>query len=203
MSRVTRSVVRFCEHVHSSDRVFRSVAIGFLLAALAFQACISFSLGGDTFTTAVDDIGSGLAALLAGVGCAVAACRMRGSTRLGWALLAISALAWSAGELDWSYFEVGLGQAIPSPSLADVGYLLSVPFGFGGVLVFTITASRRSEGLRALVDGLLIAASLLFVSWETILEATFADSSLSISASSSTSATRSPTSLSSRSRWSR
>ena len=34
MSRLTRSVVRFCEHVHSSDRVFRAVAIGFLLAAL-------------------------------------------------------------------------------------------------------------------------------------------------------------------------
>ena len=48
------------------------------------------------------------------------------------------------------------------------------------MLVLAIAASRRTEGLRALVDGLLIASSLLLVSWEAILRATFDDSSLSV-----------------------
>jgi signal transduction histidine kinase len=170
-------MVRLCGYAHTSARFFRSVAFGFLLVAVAFEVCLSFNLGGATFATAIDDIGSGVAALLAGVACIVAACRTKRSTRLGWALLAVSALAWSAGEMNWSYTEVGLGLTVPSPSLADVGFLLSVPFAFAGVLVFAISASRRSEGLRALVDGLLIASSLLLVSWEAILRVTFADSS--------------------------
>ena len=148
--------------------------------AIASEVCIAFNLGGAWFATAVDDIGSAVAALLAAVACGVAACLTRRATRFGWALLAVSALAWAAGETYWSYIEVGLGLAVPSPSWADVGYLLSVPFGFAGVLVFAISASRRTEGLRALVDGLLIASSLLLVSWEAILRVTYADSSQSV-----------------------
>jgi PAS domain S-box-containing protein len=170
-------MLRFCGYAHTSVRFFRSVALGFLFVGIAFEVCLTFNLGGAAFATAMDDIGSGVAALLAGVACVVAACRTRRSTRLGWALLAASALAWSAGEMNWSYTEVGLGLTVPSPSLADVGFLLSVPFAFAGVLVFAISASRRSEGLRALVDGLLIASSLLLVSWEAILRVTYADSS--------------------------
>jgi PAS domain S-box-containing protein len=145
--------------------------------AVAYEVLIAFNLGGARFATAVDDIGSGVAALLAAVACGVAACRTRRAMRLGWALLGVSALAWAAGEADWSYTEVWLGQVVPSPSWADVGFLLSVPFAFAGVLVFAISASRRREGLRALVDGLLIASSMLLVSWEAILRVTYADSS--------------------------
>ena len=180
MGWVTRTVVRFCDSAHGSPRFFRGVTAAFLLIAVAFQLCITFKLGGAAFSNDVDDIGSGLAALLAGVACLVAACRTRGSTRLGWALLSVSALCWSGGEFAWSYLEVGLGQVVPSPSPADVGFLLMVPFGFAGVFVFAVAASRRSEGLRALVDGLLIASSLLLVSWETILRVTFEKSSLSV-----------------------
>jgi PAS domain S-box-containing protein len=176
---IARRTLRFCGYAHTSARFFRSVAIGFALAAIVYEVCIAFNLGGTWFATAVDDVGSGVAALLAAVACGVAACLTRRRTRLGWALLAVSALAWAAGEADWAYVEVGLGQSVPSPSWADVGYLISVPFAFAGVLVFAISASRRSEGLRALIDGLLIASSLLLVSWEAILRVTFADSSQS------------------------
>ncbi|HEY8680222.1 MAG TPA: ATP-binding protein [Candidatus Dormibacteraeota bacterium] len=180
MTDFARRVLRFCGYAHTSTRFFRAVAIGFALVAIAYEVCIAFNLGGAWFATAVDDIGSGVAALLAAVACGVAACLTRRATRFGWALLAVSALAWAAGETYWSYIEVGLGLTVPSPSWADVGYLLSVPFGFAGVLVFAISASRRTEGLRALVDGLLIASSLLLVSWEAILRVTYADSSQSV-----------------------
>jgi len=173
-------VLRFCGYAHTSTRFFRAVAIGFALVAIAYEVCIAFNLGGAWFATAVDDIGSAVAALLAAIACGVAACLTRRATRVGWALLAVSALAWAAGETYWSYIEVGLGLTVPSPSWADLGYLLAVPFAFAGVLVFAISASRRTEGLRALVDGLLIASSLLLVSWEAILRVTYADSSQSV-----------------------
>ena len=165
---------------NSSARTFRVAVVGFVLVCVSFQLCISFAIGGESFSNAVDDIGEAVAALLAGLACAVAARRTLGSTRLGWALLAASALSWGGGETAWSYIEIGLGQAVPSPSVADIGFLLMVPLGFAGVFVFAVAASRRSEGVRAVVDGLLIASSLLLVSWEAILRSTFADSSLSV-----------------------
>jgi PAS domain S-box-containing protein len=164
----------------SSPRTFRIAAVTFLLVSVAFLLCITFQLGGVRFATAVNDIGSGLASALAAITCGLAARRTRRSTRLGWALLAGSALAWTAGEMIWSYYEVGLGLRVATPSSADVGFLLSVPLAFAGILVFAISASRRTEGLRALIEGLLIASSLLLVSWEAILRAAFADSSLTI-----------------------
>jgi len=179
MGGFTAAIVRLCAIAHTSSRFFRATAATFLLATIAFQLCITFKLGGADFSTAVDDVGSAVVALLAAVACAVAACWTRRSTRLGWGLLSAAALSWSAGEIEWSYTEVGLGLTVPSPSPADIGFLLMVPLAFAGVLVFAVAASHRSEGLRALVDGLLIAASLLFVSWEAILRMTFAESSLS------------------------
>ncbi len=176
---VARRVVEFCEFAHASERFFRFTAGGLLVAGVAFQLCITNQLGGAWFATAVDDLGSGLAALLAGIACCVAACWTRRATRLGWLLLGLSAVAWSAGEMDWFYTEIVLGLPVASPSPADLGFLLSVPFAFAGVLAFAISASRRTEAVRALVDGLLIATSLLLISWEAILRMTFADSSLS------------------------
>jgi PAS domain S-box-containing protein len=178
MGRLAAGIVRFCAFAHSSSRFFRGATATVLVLALAFQLCISFKLGGAQFSTAVDDIGTAVVAVLAGVACAIAACWTRQSTRLGWGLLAASALSWAAGEGYWAYVEVGLGQTVPSPSPADVGFLAMVGLAFAGVFVFAVAASRRSEGLRALVDGLLIASSLLLVTWEAILRTTFAGSAL-------------------------
>ena len=179
MGGLARNVVRLSEVAHTSTRVFRAAAAGMLVTVIAYELVINLQIGGQTFSTAVDDIGQALAALLAGLACGIAACRTQRSTRLGWALLAVAAISWGAGEIDWAYVEVGLGQVAPSPSAADIGFELMVPFASAGVFVFAVAASRRSEGIRAFVDGLLIASSLLLVSWEVILRTTFAMSSLS------------------------
>jgi signal transduction histidine kinase len=179
MGDLARKVARVCAAAHTSTRVFRAAAVGMLTAVVAYELVINLQLGGPSFATAVDDIGQALAALLAGIACGVAACRTGHSTRLGWALLAAAAFSWATGEIFWSYLEVGLGQVVPSPSPADIGFELMVPFAFAGVFVFVVAASRRAEGIRAFVDGLLIASSLLLVSWETILRSTFAMSSQS------------------------
>ena len=52
---------------------------------------------------------------------------------------------------------------MPFPSLADAGYLGSVPLTVGGLVLLT--------GLRDVLDGALVATSVLFISWATVLGA--------------------------------
>ena len=78
--------------------------------------------------------------------------------------------AWAAGQLVWSYYEVVLGQEVPFPSLADVGFLL-FPLAAAVGLV-TWLGSQGSELVargRDLLDGMIIAGSLLVLSWVTAL----------------------------------
>ena len=49
------------------------------------------------------------------------------------------------------------------PSLADAGYLTALPLLVAGVLAFPTAPMRATARLRTLLDGLLIAASLLFL----------------------------------------
>ena len=55
------------------------------------------------------------------------------------------------------------------PSLADAGYLTALPLLVAGVLAFPTAPMRATARLRTLLDGLLIAASLLFLGWATVL----------------------------------
>ena len=55
------------------------------------------------------------------------------------------------------------------PTVADLGYLAAVPLLIAGVLAFPTAPMRATARLRTLLDGLLIAASLLFLGWATVL----------------------------------
>src|SRR5437764_8928293 len=108
----------------------RDFAIAAALAALltaGFGAWMALRVAGVDVSQGVDDVGEGVAALLAAAACAVAACRHRGRMRLAWALLGASALVWTAGEAAWCYFELILKQEVPFPSAADAGFLAAVP----------------------------------------------------------------------------
>ena len=86
----------------NSWRVFAIAAAAATAATIAFALVLQFQPGGDTFVTAVDDIGEAVAALLAAAACAWTASRSVGSLRRGWVLMAASASAWCIGELVWS-----------------------------------------------------------------------------------------------------
>lgn len=57
----------------------------------------------------------------------------------------------------------------PFPSLADVGYLGAVPLATGALLALPTAAQTVAGRVRAVLDGLMIASSLLLVSWELVL----------------------------------
>ncbi|HEX9096460.1 MAG TPA: sensor domain-containing diguanylate cyclase [Candidatus Dormibacteraeota bacterium] len=153
-----------------ANRHFVGAIIAAALLTAAFGLWVTFRFGGVTLTEGIDDIGEAFVAFVAAIACAAAARRRVGRSRQAWWLMAGSAFVWSFGEVVWSYYEVGLGQQVPFPSLADAGYLGAVPLAVAGVLLFTAGTPRVITRLAVILDGLIIAGSLLVVSWTTILK---------------------------------
>ena len=89
--------------------------------------------------------------------------------RATWTLLAASSFAWGSGEALWCYYALVKNVPVPFPSLADVGFLTAVPLAFAGLLLFPCSSLRRADHVREFLDGCIIATSLLFASWTTIL----------------------------------
>jgi hypothetical protein len=133
-----------------------------------FVLWIVLNIDGARVTDAVDDLGELVAALLAAGACALAA-RRPSPARASWTLIGASSLAWAAGEAVWCYFDLLRDVPVPFPSLADAGFLLSVPLAIAGLLLFPSSFHRTAVRLQGLFDGLIIAGSLLFASWATVL----------------------------------
>jgi len=156
---------------------FRAAAIFAALVTIVFVAWMALEIGGPQTTTAIDDVTQCGAALAAGVACLVASARetcgygraWHTKFRRAWRLLAAAALSWGAGEATWAYVELVQHRSVPFPSAADIGYLAAVPLLALGVLMFPSAPVRMTARLRTLLDALIIAASLLAVSWVTVL----------------------------------
>lgn len=144
-------------------RVFAFAAAAAAVAVAAFLAWTGFVEGGATLTSAVDDIGETVAAMVAALSCAFAARRSSGRSRLAWRLLAASAASWGLGQAIVSFYEIGLGTAVPFPSAADAGFLAAMPLAFAGVLAFPLNPSRAVPVTRLVLDGGILTFSLLFV----------------------------------------
>src|ERR671914_938072 len=159
---------------------FRLVAAGSAALCLLFLAWVGFGFGGPEATQLFSNIVQAAAALLAAGACFHASHRnpygfgraWTASLHRAWRLLGGAALAWGLGQVVWTYLELA-GDTTPFPSLADLGYLSAVPLLIAGVLAFPTAPMRATARLRTLLDGLLIAASLLFLGWATVLGNSF------------------------------
>ena len=147
-------------------KVFAVAAAAVVVASVAYAVLLRTVFLGAHATTTIDDIGEALAAGLASAACAWAATRAVGRDRLGWALMSASAGLWAAGEVVWSIYEVGLGQQVPSPSLADAGFLSAVPFAIAGIRAFWSDKSRgTSSRWRVWFDAVIVAIALTSTAW--------------------------------------
>ena len=146
------------------------------LLGVAFMVVLRIPGIGEQAVTVVSNGGQLLAAVLASAGCAVAALGSVGHRRRAWAWLSAGTGAWAAGQAVWSFYEVGLGREVPFPSLADVGFLV---FPLASAVGLTIWLGTQSHQLvargRDLLDGAIIAGSLLVLSWVTTLGSVVAD----------------------------
>ena len=154
-------------------RRFRTESAAAGVVAAWFLAALSGRFGGSLSTAVVATVGGLAAPILAAIGCLAAARRSAGRLRASWVLLGAAALSWSLGKATWVGFELTLDVA-PRPSVADVGYLLAVPFALAALLVLPTGRSGLAARVRSGLDGLTVALSLLFVSWVAVLGALYA-----------------------------
>jgi diguanylate cyclase len=126
---------------------------------------------GINFTIWLDDIGEGVAAAIGAAWCCSAARRTTGALRASWWLLASASASWAIGEGIWCWYQLARDVQVPFPSLADLFFLLAVPLMAAGVVLLAKESGAVGGSLRTLLDGAIIAGSLLFVSWATALGA--------------------------------
>ncbi|GLW35666.1 GGDEF domain-containing protein [Actinoplanes regularis] len=120
-----------------------------------------------------------LCALLAAASAARAARRCAGRARYGWAVLAVGMVGWAFGESVWAYYVTFRAGIAPFPNLGDFGFLTMVPAAVAGMVA--VLGVRRGL-LRVVLDGLIIAGSLLFLSWVFVLEAVYQAGNLTAAA---------------------
>ena len=144
---------------------FAAAAAAAAIASVLFIAWTANRWVSDDATIGLDDIGEGVAALIAAASCGFAAWRNVGRVRLAWTFFGVSALSWGIGEMIWSWNEVVRGEALPFPSIADAGYLLAIPFAILGVFAFTSAPSRLASRGESVLAGSIVALSLLFIAW--------------------------------------
>ncbi len=146
-------------------RPFIASATAAAIVSIVFIAWTYKRWVSEDVTIGIDDIGEAVAALIAAGSCAFAAGRNKGRVRLAWTFFALSALAWGVGELIWSWNEVVRREALPFPSIADVGYMLAIPLAIAGVFAFTSAPTRLATRSETVLSGAIVALSLLFIGW--------------------------------------
>ena len=159
----------------ATGRMFRPAAA---LAATVVVAA-AFLLGG----SALDDgqktlLSSALFVVcsLAATACCLHAARRTGAARLrrSWLFFAGACAAWTTGSAFWFYYQV-VSPPQPYPSASDLFYLSAFVLSACGLLTFPIGTRETGDRTRLFLDGLSIAASLLFVSHVVVLETVFAN----------------------------
>ena len=154
----------------------RVLVTGAALLGVAFVVVLRIPGLSDLAVLLISNLGQLLAAVLASVGCALAARRTRDQRRRAWRWLSVGAASWAAGQAVWSYYEIVLDREVPFPSLADVGFLL---FPVAAAIGLVTWLGSQSDQLvargRDVLDGVIIAWSLLVVSWVTALGSVVAD----------------------------
>jgi hypothetical protein len=150
------------------------VALGLAVgASLVFLAFLMIRPAGDEQVKLTANLAQLLAPLAAAASSAWAAASGSGRTRRAWALLAASAGSWAVGQATWVWYEHLARRELPFPSLADIGYLAAIPLAAAAMLAFPGRAERAALQARSLLDGAVIAASLLYTSWALVLGPVF------------------------------
>ena len=150
-------------------RTWPSLALATLLG-VAFLGAIRLPGLDPTVLLVISDGAQLLAATAAAVGCLAAARGSSAHRRSAWRWLAAGCASWAAGQLVWSVYEVYLGREAPFPSLADVGFLFFPALaGVGLVRWLGTQHDQLVARSRDVLDGAILAGSLLVVSWVTTL----------------------------------
>lgn len=146
---------------------FRRALAASVAAVVTLGAFLLLDAGTPRAMTVAD--GALLVAPLIAAWACFRAARRGGPDARGWALLSASALVYAAGTTVWGFYGLTRHNVYPFPSGADIGFLGFPVLAAAGLLSFPRETSRLVSRFRTALDALLIAASILFVSWAVVL----------------------------------
>ncbi|MFJ7065080.1 putative bifunctional diguanylate cyclase/phosphodiesterase [Streptomyces sp. NPDC101115] len=143
------------------------IGLGLVCGGYATGAALGW--GSQQLALVMGDFGLSVAALAAAVSCFRYARGHGHSFRPAWYLFAFSSFMAAAGNAVWGWYEVVLRQAVPSPSVADLCFLLFAPPAIVGLLVLAKRPVTRAGWVCLGLDSWLIGGSLLTLSWSLAL----------------------------------
>ncbi|MEV8517406.1 sensor histidine kinase [Dactylosporangium sp. NPDC051484] len=125
----------------------------------------------------VYDVAQCLTALAATLACWITAGRHTGGQRWWRVWMGAATCGWMIGQILWSWYQLVRNVELPSPSLADAGYLMMPVFAL--VALIALAADRPTQGvprhrpeqLVMVLDGLIVVGALFVLSWATTLSA--------------------------------
>jgi diguanylate cyclase (GGDEF)-like protein/PAS domain S-box-containing protein len=138
--------------------------------AAVFGAVLITGVGGPGASQTISNIGLCIAAVSAAIACLFRAGSFTGRMRLGWALIGLGVLSWGLGQACWVYLESFRGDEVPFPSQSDIGYLGMVLLTPAGLLILPSAAQALANRARSVLDGLMVAASLVLMAWIFVVE---------------------------------
>ena len=148
-------------------------AAGFaVLAALVLLV----SLAGPSATSPLTDavtVVHAVSAALAAVACFTAA-RRQPAWRRTWVLFGAACTCWLIGTIAWGIYAFQHDGELPYGSWPDVFFIAFPVLNVAGFLAHP-ACGRTVRRLRALLDGLVAAASLLVVGWIVVLARVYQD----------------------------
>jgi diguanylate cyclase len=145
------------------------VVAALVLLTLGYLVMLATKPGGAVLVKQISDVTTAAAAAAACVACALAAGRCAASMRVFWWVLTAAMGAWTAGESAWTWYEVVLRVQVPTPSWADVGYLVAPVLCVAAFACHPAIRNRHRWGVLPILDGIAVASALLFVSWTLVL----------------------------------
>jgi diguanylate cyclase (GGDEF)-like protein/PAS domain S-box-containing protein len=151
------------------DRGFTRLCLIVAAVTVALAVWLGTGLGGPWATQTASNFALAAAALSAAVACLHRATRVTGRLRGTWLLFGLATLSWGMGQVAWLYLESFVGEEVPFPSLADIGYFGMAPLISVGLLLVPVGPQTMANRARTVLDGLMIASSLGLVSWVVVL----------------------------------
>ena len=139
-----------------------------VLADLVGLTIVVVSRPRSELTMTISNLSQLAAVLLAVAGC-VGAARRGGPDRRAWAVLASALGVWATALTLWTWYGLTRDHVYPFPSPADLGFVGYAVPTVAALLLFPRSSLRRASRLRELLDAAVIAGSVLFVSWATVL----------------------------------
>jgi diguanylate cyclase (GGDEF)-like protein/PAS domain S-box-containing protein len=113
----------------------------------------------------VSDVACTMMMYAAALACMLRGARLRARIRIAWTLIGFGVLSYAGGQALWTWQQTIHGQRMSVPSPADVGFLGMVPLIVAGLLAVPVPRQSVANRIRSIVDGLMVATSLLLISW--------------------------------------